>query len=170
MKTTRKRREGKFPVKSSQKIEAVRLIEVYRKLRPERSGGGACRWRQQRRGCRERGAEHTMSPTPEPALPQQPGSLILGQGRGWKCSFPTPALPRPTIGPWWELSLPAQALPPPFQRHLPSKETVSLPSVAYSPFSFLDEVTFSFNETFPKRLVSSKMLTLKVGHRRWRTF
>lgn len=65
-----------------------------------------------------------MSPAPEPALPQQPGSLILGQGRVWKCSSPTPAPPRPTVIPRWELSPPARALPPPVHGHLPSKETV----------------------------------------------
>lgn len=58
----------------------------------------------------------------------------------------------------------ATALPSP----PPSKDTVSTLTVASSPFSFLDEVTFSFNKTFPKRLVSSKMLTLKVGHCRRR--
>lgn len=31
-------------------------------------------------------------------------------------------------------------------------------------FSFLDKVTFSFNKTFPKLLVSFEMLTLKVQH------
>lgn len=57
----------------------------------------------------------------------------------------------------------ASALPPP-----PSKDTASTLAMASPPFSFLDEVTFSFNKTFPKRLVSSKMLTSKVGHRRQR--
>lgn len=108
-------------VPSSQKIKAVRHLEVYRKLGPEHSGGGAvCRGRQQRRGCGEQGAEHKMSPAPEPALPQQPGSLILGQRRVWECSSPTPAPPHrhPEMG-----AVPAclglattRPWPPPLQR------------------------------------------------------
>lgn len=113
-------------------------------------------------GCGARRAEHEMSPAPESALlwqPRQPGDLTPGQGEGNRISAHLP------VGP---LAGPAPTGPGPTTRlhpHLPSKETYAL-TVASSLFSFLDEVTFSFNKTFPKRLVSSRMLTLKVGHGR----
>lgn len=92
-------------------------------------------------------------------LPQQPVSLTLGQGRRGKCSPPCVC---PTCR-----NCP-QARLQPFRHLLPSKDTVSTLTVASFPFSFLDEVTFSFNKTFPKRLVFSKMLTFKVGRCRRR--
>lgn len=98
---------------------------------------------------------------PAPAA-QLTESLTPGQGRRRKCNTPS-SVPPGTAPTHPGL---ASALPPPPPPH--SKDTVSTLAVASPPFSFLDEVTFSFNKTFPKRLVSSKMLTSKVGHRRQR--
>lgn len=66
-------------------------------------------------GCGQRGAEHKMSPAPESAFPQQPGNLILGQGRRWKCSSPTisPMMGAVPACPGLATSLPS---PPPLQR------------------------------------------------------
>lgn len=61
--------------------------------------------------------------------------------------------------------------PPPHPHALPYYSLATFPPKIPRPrlqwhieFSFLDKVTFSFNKTFPKLLVSFEMLTLKVQH------
>lgn len=61
--------------------------------------------------------------------------------------------------------------PPPHPRAHPYSSPATFPPKIPWPrlqwhieFSFLDKVTFSFNKTFPKLLVSFEMLTLKVQH------
>lgn len=145
MKTTRKRRGKEVPVPQDQGCETLR---VQAGSWGQNTGwGGRCRG-----GSRERvGSKELsikMSPAPEPALfPSSLGASILGQRRVWECSSPNSCL--------WPHCHPDGSCPRclPGPCHHPSmatssKETVSMPSVAYSPFSFLDEVTFSFNETF----------------------